>query len=143
MKDVRRSVDYLETRSGEFDTRKLAYAGMSFGAANSPIMTAMEPRFKVSIMISGGLQGGNFPPHVNPFNFLPRVTIPTLMINGNYDLLFDYERSQKPLFELMGTLEPHKQRVEIEGNHFPADRQQMHKAALDWLDKYLGQVGTR
>jgi eukaryotic-like serine/threonine-protein kinase len=44
-KDLCRSVDYLETRS-DIDREKLAYFGLSRGAADGPIMTAIEKRFK-------------------------------------------------------------------------------------------------
>jgi hypothetical protein len=43
-KDLRRAVDYLETRP-DTDAQKLAYLGVSAGAWLSPIMTAVEPRF--------------------------------------------------------------------------------------------------
>jgi hypothetical protein len=142
VQDIGRMIDYLETRSDEFDTGKLAYVGMSFGGTNGPIMTTMEPRFTVSVLLSAGLQRAAGRPEVDPLNFLSRVTVPTLMINGKHDGLFRYEVCQKPMFDLLGTPQIHKRHDRLEGSHLPTDRQKMHKAALEWLDKYLGPVRT-
>ena len=43
-KDVRRTVDYAETRP-ELDKNKLAYYGVSFGATMGPIMVAVDVMF--------------------------------------------------------------------------------------------------
>ena len=43
-KDLRRTVDFLETRE-DIDSEKLAYYGLSWGAYEGPLMTAIEPRF--------------------------------------------------------------------------------------------------
>ena len=52
-KEVRRSVDYLETRP-EIDTTKLAYLGVSQGAAYGVIYTVLDDRFKTIILLDGG-----------------------------------------------------------------------------------------
>ena len=44
--DIRRGVDYLQTRP-DIQKTALAYYGFSWGAANGPIALALEPRFKV------------------------------------------------------------------------------------------------
>ena len=78
-------------------------------------------------------------PEVTPFNFVPRVTAPVLMINGRHDFLFPLETSQRPLFELLGTPEEHKRHALFESAHYvpPTDR---IRETLAWLDKYLGPV---
>ena len=51
-KEVRRAVDYLETRPDLVDVDKLAYLGVSQGSAYGVIFTALEDRFK-AVVFSG------------------------------------------------------------------------------------------
>ena len=141
-KDLGRSIDYLETRP-DIDTTKLAYYGISFGAAMSPRLIAVEPRFKAALLVSGGSMG-QMPPEVDPWNFTPRVTIPVLMLNGRDDFTFPLETSQLPLFRSFATPEKDKKHVLYEGGHVNLmTRLDLVKEALAWLDRYLGPVRTR
>jgi cephalosporin-C deacetylase-like acetyl esterase len=139
-KDLGRSVDYLETRK-EIDGGRLAYYGLSRGAALGPIMTAMEPRLKASVLLAGGFYASKLPPEVDPFHFAPRVRVPVLMVNGRQDFIFPVETSQIPCFHLLGTPEKDKRYVLLEGGH-ALPRNQVIKEILDWLDRYLGPVKT-
>jgi dienelactone hydrolase len=138
-KDLRRSVDYLETRP-DIDSKKIAYYGLSTGAGIAPIMTALEPRFKARILLGGGLYQRRFPPEVDPFNFLPHVRVPTLMINGLNDYPFPKDRSQIPMYEGLAVPLPDKYHKVFDSGHVPFERYQWIKVMLDWLDKYLGPV---
>jgi len=137
-KDVRRSIDYLETRDN-IDTDKLAYYGVSWGGRLAPIMLAVENRFKVSMLYVAGLRYQRKQPEADPFNFLPRVTLPVLMLNGKYDFFFPYETSQLPFYELLGTTKEHKELFLYEGGH-SVPQTELAKESLAWLDKYLGEV---
>ncbi len=139
-KDLERAIDYLETRP-DINVGKLAYLGLSMGAGVGPIMTAVEPRFKASILLGGGLFVGRRPPESEAFNFLPRVHVPTLMINGRHDFAFPLETSQAPMFRLLGTAATDKRHLVFESGHVPTERQEVMKEILDWLDRYLGPVG--
>jgi dienelactone hydrolase len=141
-KDLGRTIDYLGTRA-DIDTSKLAYFGLSTGAGMGPIMTAVEPRFKASILLAGGLYAWQRPPEADAFNFVPRVKVPTLMINGRNDFYFPLETSQEPMFRLLGTAPGDKRHVVFESGHVPTEREQVIKEVLDWLDRYLGPVNTR
>jgi tRNA A-37 threonylcarbamoyl transferase component Bud32/dienelactone hydrolase len=138
-KDLRRAVDYLETRP-DIDAQKLAYLGLSSGAALGPIMTAVERRFKASILLGGGLSSGGGPPESEAFHFLSRVKVPTLMVNGRHDFYFPWETSQDPMFRLLGTTSTDKRHRIFESGHVPTERQEVIKEVLDWLDRYLGPV---
>jgi dienelactone hydrolase len=141
-KDLGRSIDYLETRR-DIDIGKLAYFGVSLGAATAVRLVAVEPRFKAAILLSGGSYE-RMPPAVDPWNFAPRFTTPVLMLNGRDDFQFPLETSQIPLYRQLGTLENNKKHWLIEGGHAtPVTRLDMVKQALDWLDRYLGPVSTR
>jgi hypothetical protein len=138
-KDLRRAIDYLETRP-DIEVDQLAYLGLSMGAGVGPIMTATEPRFKASVLLGGGLYFWRRPPESEPFNFLPRVKVPTLMINGRHDFYFQYETSQLPMFRWLGTSPEDKRHSVFESGHVPTERNEVIREILDWLDRYLGPV---
>ena len=136
--DLRRSVDYLETRS-DIDHDRLAYYGISFGAVQGPINLAVEKRFKVAVFAAGGCDRGKELPESDPFNYAPHVTIPVLMLNGRYDLMIPLDTCQEPLFRALGTPAQDKQHVLFDSGHTPPLIPWM-KETLDWLDHYLGPV---
>ena len=138
VKDFKRCIDYLETRQ-DIDSQKLAYFGMSWGSEwPGVIIPAMEQRLKASVLLSGGLRDIGRP-EVHPINYIARVKTPTLMINGKYDSAFVYETSIKPLFDLLGTPDEHKDLKLYETDHIPP-RNEFIRDTLTWLDRYLGPV---
>jgi serine/threonine protein kinase/predicted esterase len=137
-KDLRRSIDYVETRP-EMDTSKIAYCGFSWGAALGAIMPVLDDRLKVAILNVGGFYLQEALPEVDQINFVSRVKIPTLMLNGKYDHFYPVDTSQVPMFQLLGTPEEHKHRIIYESGHF-IPRNEMIKETLAWLDRYLGPV---
>ncbi len=137
-KDLGRSLDYLETRR-DIDRGNLAYLGLSWGSALAPILLAVEGRFKTAILESGGMGFHKGFPEADQINFVSRVRIPVLMLNGRYDHFFPIESSQLPLFRLLGTPEKDKRHVIYETGHAPP-RKEFIRESLDWLDKYLGPV---
>ena len=141
IKDVRRTVDYLETRS-DIDREKLGFYGYSWGARIGSIVGAVEDRFKVLILAHGGLPAEPRRPEVDELNFLPRVTVPVVMINGRYDHVFPVELSQKPFFERLGTAPTDKTYLELAGGH-SSPRNELIQAVLRGLDRYLGPVERR
>ena len=136
VKDTRRSVDYLMTRP-DIDSSRLAYFGLSWGAAIGPLHLAVEPRLKVGVFYVGGLTPDRARPEVEVLNFLPRVTVPLLLIGGRTDPYFPVESSQRPLFDNLGTKAADKRHVIAEGSHY-APRAQLIAETLGWLDRYLG-----
>jgi tRNA A-37 threonylcarbamoyl transferase component Bud32/cephalosporin-C deacetylase-like acetyl esterase len=138
-KDLGRSIDYLETRR-DIDRDRLAYYGMSMGAAWAPVLTALEQRIKASVLVVGGFFFQKYPPEVDAFNFAPRAKMPVLMINGRYDFRFPLESSQLPLFRALGAPEKDKRHVLFDSGHMPPSMTPVIKEILDWLDRYLGPV---
>ena len=140
-KDLRRSIDYLETRD-DIDSEKLAYLGVSWGGGFGPVLMATEARLTTGIFIVGGICGCKRPPQVDPANFAPHVKIPILMINGEHDFIFPYEMSQRTLYNLLGTPTEHKKHIVYPGGHSIAweYHDQYQKDVVDWLDAYLGRV---
>jgi dienelactone hydrolase len=137
-KDLSRSIDYLETRE-DIDTDRLAYYGLSWGGAMGGIMPAVEKRFKANVLYVAGMNFQRALPEVDQINYVPRVTQPTLMLNGELDFFFPTETSQQPMFELLGTPKEHKRRLVYPGGH-SVPRTEMIRETLAWLDRYLGPV---
>jgi len=136
--DFARSIDYIFTRS-DIDTNKIAYFGFSWGGRLGALMTVLDDRIKVSILYVAGLNSDRPFPEIDDFNYVHRVSIPTLMLNGKYDADFPYETSQKPFFELLGTSPENKRHYLYESGHF-VPRTELMKESLHWLDQYLGPV---
>ena len=139
--DLSRTIDYLETRE-EFDSEDLGYFGTSWGGYHSPIALTVEGRLKVAVINSGGLVDSasfNPLPESDPFNFVTRVRVPILMLNGAYDQRFPLETSQKPMFDHLGTDPQHKKFISVPSSH-TTPRNILIRETLAWFDKYLKDI---
>ena len=138
VKDFKSVIDYLETRP-DIDTEKLAYFGVSWGGILGGFIPALEKRIQVSILDCGGFWWGKSKPEVDPINYISRVTIPTLMLNGRFDMTIPYETMSKPMFDLLGTPHENKKQIVYENDHF-VPRKELIRESLSWLDRYFGPV---
>lgn len=137
VKDIERSLDYLETRD-DIDTSKIAFYGISWGGSFGTIAPALDSRIKTNVLISSGMLNIGLP-EVNQLNYITRVKIPTLMLNGIYDMILPYDKAIKPAFDLLGTPAKDKQLKLYDTDHIPPKREFI-KETLNWLDRYLGPV---
>jgi dienelactone hydrolase len=137
VKDFKRCIDYLETRQ-DIDSKKLAYYGLSWGGWLGAFIPAVEERLKASVLLAGRLIGRGRP-EANEINYLTRVKIPTLMLNGRYDTIGPLEASIRPLFDFLGTPDEDKELKLYETDHIPP-MNDFIKEILAWLDRYLGPV---
>ena len=142
IKDLERSLDYLETRP-DIDVERIAYMGHSWGARIGNIALAVEPRLRVGVLIAGGFPLMFSQPEVAEITFAARVSIPVLFITGTHDRVFPYETSQTPMFEHLGTAETDKHWVRYDGSHGVRGefREQVYQEIQDWLDEHFGPVG--
>ena len=88
----------------------------------------------------GGLNTEVESPEIEPLNFLPRITVPVLLLAGRNDFYYPVETSQAPMFKLLGTPAEHKRHVVFEGAGHVPPRIEVIRETLDWLDRYLGPV---
>jgi dienelactone hydrolase len=142
--DARRAMEYLQTRA-DIQRDAIAYLGVSWGATIGPRLLAQETRFKTAVLTDGGFtQSMDMPPALDNLNYLPHVTLPTLMVNGTGDFIFPVESGQNPFFDLLGTPRDQKSHVLLVGGHFiiGQQRSQVVRTVLDWLDRWLGVVPT-
>jgi len=134
VKDLRRSLDYLETRT-EIDARSFALYGYSWGGVTAPIVLAHEDRLKAAVVHIGGLPDLSATPEVDPVNALPRVEVPFLLLSGEFDSIMPVANARH-YFQLLGSEE--KKHVVTQGVHF-VPRTELIRESLDWLDTYLGE----
>ena len=134
VKDVLRTVDYLETRE-DIDKERIAFLGFSWGANRGVLTCAAEPRLKVGILRCGGAT------YADILGWARRVTIPIQMVNGRYDEIFPLEQSQVPLFRALGTPLEHKSHVIVESGHaLQRCEREVIRVNLEFLDRHLGPV---
>jgi dienelactone hydrolase/predicted Ser/Thr protein kinase len=138
IKDFKRCLDYLEIRP-DIDSGKLAFFGMSWGGWMGSYIPALEDRLKVSVLLAGSFDVVNARPRAEAreTNYVTRVKVPTLMLNGRYDS--SYEAGIKPMFDMLGTPEEHKVLKLYDTDHIPP-KNEFIKEILPWLDRYLGPV---
>jgi len=137
--DCRRSIDYLETRK-DIDMSRLAFVGWSWGVRQGELILAVEDRIKAGVFLLGGLaKSALYRPEADPLNFVPRIRVPILMLNGKYDTIFPYEVSVKPMFDLLGTPPQDKFLRLFDTDHF-VPTSEIIKETQAFLNKYLGPV---
>lgn len=83
------------------------------------------------------MAAGRARPEASNVNYVTRVKLPTLMLNGKYDA--GLEIRIKPMFDLLGTPSTQKKLILFDTDHIPP-RAEYIKETLAWLDKYLGPV---
>lgn len=138
VKDFRRCIDYLQQQRSDIDAERLAYCGFSWGANYGAIIPAVEKRLGASVLAVGGMPG-NRRSQVDGFNYVGRVEVPTLMLNGRYDLNVRYETRVKPMFDLLGTPPDKKELKLYDTDHF-IPREELVTETQAWLDRHLGPV---
>jgi dienelactone hydrolase len=138
VKDLRRSLDYLQSRP-DFDHQRIAFFGWSWGGELGMIIPAVETRIKANILYLGGFNHSAALPEALGVNYISRIRIPTLMLNGRYDMVFPLETNVRPAFKLLGAPEKDKKLVVYDTDHY-VPKKELIKESLDWLDRYFGPV---
>ena len=139
VRDLRRTVDYLETRD-DIDATRLAYLGLSLGARYAPIFMALEHRFDAALLVGGGFSyASGLPDEILPIHYAPRTRVPTLMVSGSQDFTRPLETIIRPMFEALGARESQKKLVLFPVGHLPP-KNDMVRESLAWLDRYLATV---
>jgi eukaryotic-like serine/threonine-protein kinase len=117
------------------------FAGnQQLGGRMAAIVPAVDRRVGLNIVVLGGLAAGRALPEVDQINYIGRVTVPVLMINGRYDAIEPLESAQLPMFRSWGTPDQHKRHVIFDTGHGPFPQNALIREVLDWLDRYFGQA---
>ena len=99
---------------------------------------AAEDRLSATILITGGFMS-KYRPEADPVNYVPRIKMPVLMLNGRYDMSLNYETAVKPFYDLLGTPDEDKHVHLYETDHF-VPKSEMIKETLNFLDHCFGPV---
>ena len=136
IKELRRTIDYLETRP-DMRADRIGYYGFSWGGEAAGVALALEPRIRAAVLNVGGYSPIGRPrPEVDATNYVPRIRTPTLMLNGRHDVVFPYETSQLPFFRQLGTPAADKKHVVYPVGHvIPPEA--VARETLAWFDRYL------
>lgn len=118
MIDLRRSLDYLETRA-DINPDAIGYFGYSQGAVQAPIVLAWEPRIEVAVGTVGFIPPQNLEPPADPLHALPRVQQPFLLLSGEFDSTAQLPNARR-YFEPPGTPAADKKHVVTRGSLCPA-----------------------
>jgi predicted esterase len=139
VKDFARALEYVETRK-DIDRSKMSFYGFSEGGLWSPmLLTVAGDRIKVSVLHLGALSNANYQPQADAFNYVTRIKVPTLMLNGIYDPNLTLRECVEPMYRLLGTPDKDKKLKLYESDHF-IHKSELVKETLAWYDKYLGPV---
>ncbi|MCK0144822.1 acetylxylan esterase [Arenibacter sp. F26102] len=144
--DLRRAVDFIETREG-LDAQRIGYYGISLGGITGTIFCGVDKRIKVPIVALAGGQlnllyekealskkAKDFVSIIEPLNFVKEITPrPFLMLNAKNDEIVP---------PLMSTLlfnaanEP-KEIIWYDAKHRDAPLDIIFGDGLNWFKKYL------
>ena len=139
-RDAVQTINYLETLD-DYSTDELTFMGYSFGSIIGPIVVALENRISNAVFISGGLvQTNKLHPMMDTINYVPRITVPVLQLNGRYDHSFPWKESAERHFELLGTPPQDKKLVGFDAGHIGFPENQLIGEVSDWLDANMGAV---
>ena len=102
----------------------------------APYICAIEDRAKLGLLVLFGVQSGDEYPELDQINYLPRVKIPMLLMDGRYDFDFTLEQ-QQAFYDFLGTPESEKEWLLYETTHH-IPRNDLVNESLNWLDRYFG-----
>jgi hypothetical protein len=135
--ELRRGLDYLDTRT-DIDTTRMAALAPSAGSRLGLILGAVETRYRAFVFVGAGLSPADrgISAAANPINFAPHIRAPKLIVQGRYDEDTPARTQSGPLFKLLP--EP-KWMTLYDGGHVPSIEVIMN-ATSAWLEKQLGRV---
>ena len=135
--DLRRGLDYLETRP-DLDTTRIAAVAPSAGSLLGVILGALETRYRAFVFIGSGIPAAyrTISAAANPINFASRIRVPKLVLQGRYDEDTPLRTATGPFFKLLS--EP-KLLTLYDGGHVPSV-EVVISTTSDWLEEHLGRV---
>ena len=131
--DIRRGLDYLETRD-DIEVSKIAFYAVS--QESLVLVPAIEPRYRSVVFVGIGLSKlwVNAIREANPINFAPHINAPKLMLHGRFDEANPLKSEAEPFYNLLR--EPKRLEV-FNGGHVPPVEVSV-PIVNAWLDTTLG-----
>jgi hypothetical protein len=136
--DLRRGLDYLETRN-DIDARRIAFFGTELGRADRFDTGSRGGSLSLGIFLGVGYRKRYVPwiAEANPINFAPHIRVPKMLMHGRYDENLSLKTEAEPLFRVL--TEP-KRVLIYEGGHIPPALELLVTTMNGWLDQTLGEV---
>jgi formylglycine-generating enzyme required for sulfatase activity/predicted Ser/Thr protein kinase len=134
--DMRRGLDYLETRS-DLDASRIAYYHASPGGFPMSYL-AVEDRYAAIVLQGAGIRNVEVTvrPAANPIDFAPLIRAPKLLVAGKYDEAIYFATEAMPLYNLFSD---NKKLIPYDGGHRP-EPDELQERVNPWLDDTLGPV---
>jgi pimeloyl-ACP methyl ester carboxylesterase len=134
--DLRRGLDYLETRKKDIDMGRLAFYGPSAGAQIGLVLAAVEPRYRGVVLAGAGLRNVPRIAEADPASFAPHIRAPKLILQGRYDEDTPLKTQTEPMLKIL----PDPTRVVVyDGGHVPPPALVVSSVG-GFLDQLLGPV---
>jgi hypothetical protein len=133
--DLRRGMDYLETRR-DVDVSRAAFTHASAGGYVM-CLPAIDSRYRAVVLWGAGIRSHEDQtyPKVNPINLAPLMRAPKLLIHGKYDETTPLKSEFEPFYQLLP--EPKQSRF-FTGGHRP-DHDYFVSEANAFLDEVFGR----
>jgi len=164
--DMRRAVDFLQSRSGEVDPDKISYFGGSMGGIIGALFTGMDTRVKAPVLIVGGADWSYLISHsivaqvglrltpaegasmakdakvvlapADPLNTAQLIAPrPLLMLNAKHDILVNPVSNVKLFRQAL----PPKKIIWFDSGHGVPINDAL-KICLDWFNEYVKNSST-
>lgn len=133
-KEYKRTIDYIYSRE-DMDSPNLTYLGYSWGGNMANTLLAIDDRVHSATLYVAGLCFQKSKKEVEAIHYTSRITMPVLMLNGEFDQYFPLETSQIPMFKSLGTKAEDKRHYVSKTGHFVPPEVRINEH-LAWLKKY-------
>ena len=133
VQETHQVIDYL-TESHMTADDKIGFLGVSYGAINTMPILALTNQIKGAILMSGNLPNFYESSFADAMNYLPRIKMPLLMLNGRYDTIVSSEESLlNKRMELLGTPADKKTQIMYDAGHVQFPKHLFEKDVANWL----------
>lgn len=104
----------------------------TFAGVRDPLDRSPENGFRCAVYKDG---------RVGVLNFVTRIPVPVLMLNGKFDAIEPYESAQLPLYRLLQLPEGEKKHVVWDAAHGSYPPNEARREVLAWLERFFGAPG--
>jgi dienelactone hydrolase len=125
--DLRRALDYLETRP-DIDVRRASILGTSMGGGVAALVAAMDERIRAAVICVAPIEDKHFYPF-RPLDIAPGLNRPaTLIVAGRTDEMISHSSTARFVTAVGG---PRSQLMVLDGGHRPPVEYVAH--SVQWL----------
>lgn len=137
VQDLGRTIDYLETRP-EMDADRVAYLGLSLGAALGPPLLAYESRFAAVVLYSGGFGHAASQATLDEQARLAgRVEAPVLLLAGRDDIVSPLDPHKTAFLRAFGAPDDEKVLRAFDAGHWPLPMNDVIRETIDFLERFV------